>query len=368
MNEPSAPLAIEPNFVRKYFPECNPSFIIIYFSLKYLTGTSGECALSQAADFLNCMESDVVRAINFWEQRGVLKSTPIPGRLHFFRFEFFDAGTAAETPVQLALDAPSDTSEAETAAAAAPAVVPKTAIAEMRPNYSVKEIDFYLDNNEEVKNLFKLCQQQMGKLLTHNDMSSIFSLHDWLRLPIPVIELLVEYCCANGHRSMRYIEKVAVTWADAQIDTIDKAKQRIKLYNKDFRAIMSALGKTGREPTKAEEVFMIRWLKTYRLPMEIVLAACERTVLQASRPTFQYCDGILERWHTMGVQTLAEVEAAEADFKSAKTSAAEEKTAKKRKSVKTTKFSNFTERQDTDYAKLQQLEMERIDRELNNSI
>ena len=68
----------------------------------------------------------------------------------------------------------------------------------------------------------------MGKLLSRPEISTLYSLHDWLRLPLEVIEILLAYCCENGHRSMRYIEKVAITWADDGVKDAASALEPIK--------------------------------------------------------------------------------------------------------------------------------------------
>ena len=97
-----------------------------------------------------------------------------------------------------------------------------------------------------VKGLFISAQTHLGKLLSQNDMSMIFSFYDWLRLTPEVIEILLAYCVEGGHRNMNYIEKVAISWAEEGIDSPKKALDYMKLRRNGYREIMAAFGQKGR--------------------------------------------------------------------------------------------------------------------------
>ena len=81
--------------------------------------------------------------------------------------------------------------------------------------------------------------------------------------------------------------------------------------------IMAALGKNT-TPTIKEVEFINRWFGTYSFSKEMILAACERTVMKTDSDRFAYAEGILSRWKEQGLTNLQQVEAAEADFKKKK--------------------------------------------------
>ena len=56
-------------------------------------------------------------------------------------------------------------------------------------------------------------------------METLLYLYDTAGLPAEVILMVIEYAVDGGKYHMRYIEKVALDWADRGIDTIDKAEQ-----------------------------------------------------------------------------------------------------------------------------------------------
>ena len=48
-----------------------------------------------------------------------------------------------------------------------------------------------------------------------------------------LIEYLIEYCVENGHTSMHYIQKVALSWCERHIKTVSEAKASSMAYNKN---------------------------------------------------------------------------------------------------------------------------------------
>ena len=144
-------------------------------------------------------------------------------------------------------------------------------------------------------------------------MSLLFSFYDWLGLPMEVIELLLSYCTASGHTGMRYIEKVAIGWAEEGVNTVEKAAEYIELRKTGYRSILQAFGQ-NRMPVAAEEAYMKKWLQEYKLPLDVVKLACERTVMQTGKASFAYADRILENWKKAGVSAVADVQAQDAAF------------------------------------------------------
>ncbi len=66
--------------------------------------------------------------------------------------------------------------------------------------------------------------------------------------PPDLIEYLVEYSVSRGHKSMRYIETVALAWADEVITTVTMARDASSRYAKDYFTILKSMGISGRNP------------------------------------------------------------------------------------------------------------------------
>lgn len=122
-----------------------------------------------------------------------------------------------------------------------------------------------------------------------------------------MIDHLLQYCIDRGKKEFRYIEKVAVNWAENHISTPQEAEAFSARYNKHIYAVMNALGKNNL-PTPKEAEFIKRWYQIYGFTSDIVLEACERTVMATDRHRFEYADKILSNWSKAGVHHKPDIE------------------------------------------------------------
>ena len=226
---------------------------------------------------------------------------------------------------------------------------------DQRPEYDPMELRMYAEKNHDVKDLFDMAQRYLGRLLTHNDLSGIFSIYTWLGLPEPVISKLLQFCTEKGHRNIRYIERVAIDWAESEIMTPDDAEEKIKIYNVDFRKIMRAMGQSGRNPIAREEKYMTLWIKEFKMPIEVIENACEKAVFNTGKASFGYANKILTEWAEKGVKSLEEARDLEDKFIQEKQRKKEEKKPTSKKNG----FINFEQRS-YDYEEYERMEFERI--------
>lgn len=305
-------IKISKAFIEQELPTAPPFYVSVYLMTLACGGTAAEVAKR-----LNATETDVLYAWGYWKGKGYLRET---------------AEVREPKPVLLSSE---------------------------RPEYSPAEL-MQVGKHPDVMRLFQSAQQKLGKMLSQQDMSLLFSFHDWLGLPIDVIELLLSYCVSNGHKGMRYIEKVALGWAEDGIDSTEKALEYIEMRKTGFRTVMKAFGQ-NRLPVAAEEVYLKKWLQEYRLPVEVVQIACERTVMQAGKASFAYADKILANWRAAGVKSVADVEAQDQAFAARKAqNTAAEKPAKQQAAPpkqKQNRFINYTQ-SEWDFAELERLERE----------
>ena len=96
---------------------------------------------------------------------------------------------------------------------------------------------------------------------------------------------------------MRYIEKVAYTWADKGINTLAKASVVVKEEN-EFSALTkkykSMFKITGRELTNTEEEFIRSWVYELKAKDEQIEAAYEAAVANTGKITFKYMDAVIK--------------------------------------------------------------------------
>ena len=175
-----------------------------------------------------------------------------------------------------------------------------------KPVYSAEQVN-RLSQDEGFSQLLYIAQKYMNKVFTPRDCQVFAYLYEDLGMNEEVLEYLVEYCVQNGHTSMRYIEAVARSWHEKGIRTAQEAKDYSASYNRDSFAVMKAFGINSRKPAAPEQKLMDKWFKDYGFSRDVVLEACNRTITAIHNPSFQYADKILTDWKEAGVRGLGDI-------------------------------------------------------------
>lgn len=326
-------------FIDKYMPKANATFVKVYlYGYRNCYHDIYDLTSKQIAGILDILESDVVLAWKYWEKEGLMK-LQFNDKTNNYDVEYLPIEQLTQDQVQKPV---------------------KYNPFSTKPQYSPQELSIYKDSSDEIRDLFSYAQKTLNKLLTYTDMNVIFSFYDWLRLPIDIIKLLLTY---YSDKSMKYIEKVAVDWAEKGIDTIDKAEEQMKLYG-EYRFIMKAFGISSRNSIGSEEEYMRKWIKTYTMPANIIEEACKKTVLQTGKASFSYADQILTNWYKNNVKTIEDISRLELAFSQKKKLEAENRLSKNPATAKKqNKFVNFEQRQ-WDFEELERLERQYIDQHL----
>lgn len=150
-----------------------------------------------------------------------------------------------------------------------------------------------------------------SRQLSPHEYLKIYDYTDTFRLPKKVVLLLAEYCVElKGRRvSIAYMDKVAVSWAEENIDTEEKASEKIasfKTASSGIARVLKQLGISGRAPTKDEEALYHKWISEWGFTLEAVLTACSHTTA-AREPSMKYLGRILERLHEEGSTTSRKI-------------------------------------------------------------
>ena len=282
-------------FIDDYMPEANGEFVKVYiYLLRALSTTPVSFTLEQMADHLLCTERDILRALKYWSRQELLA-------LDF---------AADKTLRGIALLLPKARSSAEDETAAATVRQPVPPKAAPLTADRVKE----LKQNEDIIQLLYIAEQYLGKTLSPTEIQKILFFYDGLGFSADLIEYLIEYCVSR-HKSIRYMETVALAWAQEGISTVAEAKKANAWYSKDYYSILKALGITNRSPVETEITLMDTWLRTYGFSMEVIQEACNRTVLQTGQASFQYTDKILEGWKKKDVHTIDDIHTLDTEHK-----------------------------------------------------
>ncbi len=186
-----------------------------------------------------------------------------------------------------------------------------------KPTYTEDDILREVERGAEFSMLVHDAQRRLGRVLSTEEMKVLLSLSDYLRLPLDVIALLINYCIQKNRvrgvqraPSMRAIEKEAYYWADHSIDTLEDAaaytQQQLKLQTQ-IGEIRTALQLEDRRLTMAEETYVRQWLG-WGFGKEVIHRAYEKTCLNKGALIWAYMNRILTSWHENGLHTIAQIE------------------------------------------------------------
>ena len=387
-------------FIDQYMPKANGEFVKVYLYLLRATGSgAGIATISEIADHFSNTEADIIRAINYWASEGILQvQTGADGQIIGINLCSLSVSgmQAAQSNIQSAVadNAAQNNLQNSVVNNAVQNILQNSVVNNAAQNISTADIrmqdsvveklksqtpdkaassqkEYTLDEikefrkNPDISELFFIIETYLKHTLSSTDTNMVLYWLDELHFSTDLVEYLVEYCITKGHSSLRYMNKVALGWADAGIKTVDQAKDDAAAHSQIYYSVMKALGITGRNLVDSEVSLINKWVGEYGFDIELVKAACSKTISAIQKPSFEYTDSILANWRKKDVHTLKDVEVLDANFakanKASATGSSQGTNAangsskpKSNNSSSKNKFNNFNQR-NNDYDKLEKL-------------
>ena len=387
-------------FIDQYMPKANGEFVKVYLYLLRATGSgAGIATISEIADHFSNTEADIIRALNYWASEGILQlQSGADGQIMGINLCSLSVSgmQAAQSNIQSAVadNAAQNNLQNSVVNNATQNILQNGVVNNAAQNISTADIrmqdsvveklksqttdkaassqkEYTLDEikefrkNPDISELFFIIETYLKHTLSSTDTNMVLYWLDELHFSTDLVEYLVEYCITKGHSSLRYMNKVALGWADAGIKTVDQAKDDAAAHSQIYYSVMKALGITGRNLVDSEVSLINKWVGEYGFDIELVKAACSKTISAIQKPSFEYTDSILANWRKKDVHTLKDVEVLDANFakanKASATGSSQGTNAangsskpKSNNSSSKNKFNNFNQR-NNDYDKLEKL-------------
>lgn len=286
-------------FIERFINDANASHIRFYLYLMYYSKNHRSFSISNACDFLDDSERDVIRSINYWEKQGVFKVTRT------------DKNTI--TSISISDPSISDYEASATTPAAGEAKSEEIKAYEINPEEGSANEPLSLFTYEEeeetgcdfdLKQVIAAAGKYAGRTLSGSEIDFICDLNEKLGFSAELISYLYEYCCLTREKSrFSYIQKVALAWAEKNIKTIEAAQIEAETFNKENSLVMKSFGLT-RLPGTSEKQYIDRWFHEYKMSEEMVAEACDRTLKKLNKPDFNYAEGVLKKWYAKGIKDL----------------------------------------------------------------
>lgn len=344
--------AVSNCFIDDYMAEANDAQLKIYLFLIRMMSANLPTSVTDIADKFNYTEKDVLRALMYWESRQLLaleydaahnlsgiqvlsldnpyeqvrtapRITPV---LSFIRPASMQSGMTAPRPMAAAsamsaqnpmtarMNAVPAQMQASSTGTATITEYPTRELSSQpeKPSYTMDDLKNF-KNNDEVQQLLFVTEQYLGRQLTRGDMETILFLYDRLGFSADLIDYLVQHCVERGKKDFRYMEKVALSWAEQGITDPKQAQLASKKYDKTVYTIMKSLGKNS-APAPKELEYIQKWTKEYGFMLDVIQEACDKTVMTTDSHRFAYADGILSKWYQAGVHHKADIAALDASY------------------------------------------------------
>ena len=383
------------SFIEDYMPAANGSYVKVYLYIaKCLQAKESNFSISSLADQLENTEKDILRALMYWEKKGLMSLNRDKATGEILGLEMlipfaerdFDTyeNTAKESAASLGVDSDlsetgaldrrnsdfsetdaANTSTYESSGTDAPSNVNSDVhrasnSAQENNSSAVKPIQVppeqiqELSANEDFVWVCNVVESYLERPMKPTEIQLITYLYGALHFSRELILHLYDYCISMGKTACNYIQTVALSWHEQGIKTPEQAQNASVRYLASYNAVSKALG-LGRGLAEIEKKYVDHWQNDWNMDLSVILEACNRTVLKLHHADFKYTEGILSHWNEQNVRTLQGVEQSDLHYAQTKEQKEKKKPSTSGKQTPRNQFQNFKQR-DVSSEELQELE------------
>jgi len=354
-------------FIEHFMLDANGSYVKVYLYLSKCIQSGGiDISIPFLADKTDSTERDIIRALQHWEKKGLIKIT-------------LDNVTEQISSIQMLN--PDDVYQASKSASyiddtaediASTSQIPFSS--KEKKSDSVNSVSVSAEQrkelaaNQDFQFALQAIQSFLERPFKSNEIELISYLYGTLHFSSELLIHLYDYCISLGKSNSNYIQAVALSWHEQGVKSPEDAKKVTTDYNTAYTAISKAFG-LGRPLAIIEKQFVERWQKEWMIDLSVIIEACNRTMLKIQKADFKYTEGILDNWHKSGIKTLLDVEKADEIYAKHKS----EKSNNSHKNyrynannsggsyIKKNQFNTFQQR-DTSHAEISELERKLLNR------
>ncbi len=354
-------------FIEHFMLDANGSYVKVYLYLSKCIQSGGiDISIPFLADKTDSTERDIIRALQHWEKKGLIKIT-------------LDNVTEQISSIQMLN--PDDVYQAAKSASyiddtaediASTSQIPFSS--KEKKSDSVNSVSVSAEQrkelaaNQDFQFALQAIQSFLERPFKSNEIELISYLYGTLHFSSELLIHLYDYCISLGKSNSNYIQAVALSWHEQGVKSPEDAKKVTTDYNTAYTAISKAFG-LGRPLAIIEKQFVERWQKEWMIDLSVIIEACNRTMLKIQKADFKYTDGILDNWHKSGIKTLLDVEKADeiyAKHKSEKSNNSQKNYRYNANNsggsyIKKNQFNTFQQR-DTSHAEISELERKLLNR------
>ncbi|MBO5929306.1 MAG: DnaD domain protein [Clostridia bacterium] len=154
--------------------------------------------------------------------------------------------------------------------------------------------------------LLEAVSARLGRPLANGDAETMLYLYETAGLPAEVILMVVGYAAQTNRFNMRYIEKVALDWADKGIMTMAAAEEHLCLLERcqdAIKKVQTVCGLTRPLSGEFAERTAEKWIYQWKVEDALLLEAYNICVEKTGGFQTKYVDKVLENWRMQEITT-----------------------------------------------------------------
>lgn len=190
---------------------------------------------------------------------------------------------------------------------------------ERSPVYTAEAVMEFSKKDESFPLLQGEVSRRLGRVLSTEELKTLLSIRDYLKLPPEVISMALSHCLqkleyynqthgSDRTLSLRTLEKECYEWANRGIVTMSEASGYIsrELSRLAPESQVKKLLGIDRPLVDSERTYIKSWLDM-GFPTDSIRLAYEKTVENTGKLTWKYMNKILLNWHEKNLHSLSQV-------------------------------------------------------------
>ncbi len=206
-----AEITCVPNaFIDELLGEANGDYVRVYLYL--LRHYTNSLKLHSVADALNLTDHDIMRAVSYWEKKGIFQEGMTKLAAEELRNE--EAARKSEAKLEMKREQNS---------------MKTSFFDEKNPENTMftgekkREID-----EEEFEGILYVAKHLLPGGVSRSHVQKLEFMVEYLAMDAELIEFLLDYCAGLQKTAPRYMEQVALDWNAQGITTVKQAQERIR--------------------------------------------------------------------------------------------------------------------------------------------
>ncbi len=320
---------VENIFINDFMPMADGTYVKVYLlGYKYAKDRDSSINLSNEiiAKHLNIPLNDVLRAWDFWQEKGIIKKHSKENSNEYdYEVEFLNLKQLYIKNTYQPICAKENTKSS--------------------PTYSCSVEDLIEANKiPSIHDMFNSIDYIVRRPLVPNEKKKVLEwIYNYNMNPDIIVKAFFYSVEKKGKKNVNYIEGIIRNWYDMNITTIEALQEHFKSQDERFyryEKILRSLGINMSFANEGQMKVIDKWFEDWKFTLEVVLRACEDGTKKTTNPNINYIDGILSSWYHKGIKDVSEITEKDKPASSNNTNTI---TPSKKQPLKT-RFHNFEQR------------------------